>query len=176
MSIIKVLRLLQFQFTRPRGARRADVRYWRARRTVSIHAPARGATKEGAKPPLHPVVSIHAPARGATKSTPVCVHADRFQFTRPRGARPILAFIGIFNEEFQFTRPRGARPAPSATDLALVLVSIHAPARGATPLVVHKIVRTERFQFTRPRGARLGVPCIGNGGCSFNSRAREGRD
>ena len=76
-----------FQFTRPQGARRCEHRI-ADNRSVSIHAPARGATfsfsfwfsfslfqftrPQGARPPRLPViahtceVSIHAPARGAT--------------------------------------------------------------------------------------------------------------
>ena len=34
--------------------------------TVSIHAPARGATDDHGKPGFGSIVSIHAPARGAT--------------------------------------------------------------------------------------------------------------
>ena len=35
---------------------------------VSIHAPARGATKRSARHARKPSVSIHAPARGATST------------------------------------------------------------------------------------------------------------
>ncbi len=51
--------------------------------TVSIHAPARGATDS---------VSIHAPARGATFLMVLSSHSCEFQSTRPQGARPLLAF------------------------------------------------------------------------------------
>jgi len=56
-------------------------------RIVSIHAPARGATrrKAGIGGNLH--VSIHAPARGATSIVARPVAGSLFQSTRPRGAR-----------------------------------------------------------------------------------------
>ena len=55
---------------------------------VSIHAPARGATLF-----LQPMqgffmVSIHAPARGATDVEVVTVTPKMFQSTPPRGGRP----------------------------------------------------------------------------------------
>jgi len=55
---------MQFQFTRPRGAR-----------------PERG------RPGGVPGVSIHAPTRGATGTKPTMTTIAPFQFTRPRGAR-----------------------------------------------------------------------------------------
>jgi len=56
---------MQFQFTRPRGARRG-----RGRQTSTVG------------------VSIHAPTRGATNILKALEDALQFQFTRPRGARP----------------------------------------------------------------------------------------
>ena len=143
----------QFQFTRPRGARR------------SYHCHCQ-----------RHYVSIHAPTGGATSfNLPYLTCEDWFQFTRPRGARPDArqglvpldvsihaptggaTVQGAANNndfsKFQFTRPRGARPAAFAAHCCAVA-----------------------FQFTRPRGAR---PCPVKGVCqgeSFNSRAHGGRD
>ena len=100
-----------FQSTHPRGVRRSHWRWIRTARSVSIHAPAWGATD--ARPALpgrglcfNPrtrvgcdnllvssrfsslEVSIHAPAWGATipaMSSPFVV--SRFQSTHPRGVR-----------------------------------------------------------------------------------------
>ena len=55
-------------------------------------------------------VSIHAPARGAT--TQCKYHrqkAKRFQFTLPRGERPLRGVRRACLEVFQFTLPRGER-------------------------------------------------------------------
>ena len=78
----------RFQFTRPRGARQF-LGPMLERASVSIHAPARGAT-----------------GRGGTQG-----EKGRFQFTRPRGARHAARRSAIWPEAFQFTRPRGARPS-----------------------------------------------------------------
>ena len=82
---------------------------------VSIHAPARGATRKTAFPACHtpvsihapargatvffdymrqlPQVSIHAPARGATAEVLDCRETAKFQSTRPRGARQHVSII-----------------------------------------------------------------------------------
>ena len=82
-----------------------------ARKNVSIHAPARGATliPEDVVPPS--CVSIHAPARGATMAVSHSGADKWFRSTPLREGRP--------------ARGQGSRP--------LCEVSIHAPARGATP-------------------------------------------
>ena len=122
---------------------------------VSIHAPARGATgvsmrgwivpcgfnsraREGRDAPCLPfdkgIFRFNSRAREGRDT----VHQEHpayhwsFQFTRPRGARPIMAGMGEDCDEFQFTRPRGARLLASVDWLRDVRVSIHAPARGAT--------------------------------------------
>ena len=145
---------------------------------VSIHAPARGATtvksrKMNIFQSFNPraregrddiksdttlpesMVSIHAPARGATSGLLLTrKESDRFQSTRPRGARLFSSTRTPSDWLFQSTRPRGARPRqrlhiqgdgtfqstrPRGARLyqafpfeAVDVVSIHAPARGAT--------------------------------------------
>ena len=144
--------VLKFQFTRPRGARQK-------RRLSTLSA----------------TVSIHAPARGATYEREIYADGSEFQFTRPRGARhwapsephlPLLVSIhapargatsvpdgySIYNV-FQFTRPRGARPA--VPRLQYGLQCFNSRAREGRDI--------KQFTLVAP----------GNG---FNSRAREGRD
>ena len=145
---------------------------------VSIHAPARGATRTQAAEDVHPVyVSIHAPARGATfmrASSSSCIWSFnpraregrdkslgkrfllmvRFQSTRPRGARPTSQSRLSGHDLFQSTRPRGARPSAFKPSAFAVGVSIHAPARGATTQTYRRV----------------------DGSQGFNPRAREGRD
>ena len=55
------------------------------------------------------------------------------------------------------------------------MVSIHAPAWGATIRMASASARA-MFQFTRPRGARRAGAARLQARCSFNSRARVGRD
>jgi len=113
------------------GRDRDNGDHGRSARTVSIHAPARGATLTLCREASVGPVSIHAPARGATdRQLPVEVF-DLVSIHAPaRGATAL--------------RPDALR------DRA---VSIHAPARGATiaPMIAGSI---SMFQSTRPRGAR----------------------
>ena len=55
---------------------------------VSIHAPARGATRGAARVISIARVSIHAPPRGATNDGLESTYSALFQSTRPHGARP----------------------------------------------------------------------------------------
>ena len=121
--------------------------------SVSIHAPARGATRQIGHLCIVHCVSIHAPARGATSATTRLEPSERFQSTRPQGARQIQGVCHRSGLQFQSTRPQGARlshlsassgdfcfnpRARKGRDKAFWLhdedmpVSIHAPARGAT--------------------------------------------
>ena len=145
--------MARFQFTRPRGARPLDA----ARVRDDL------------------LVSIHAPARGATKSKRHCINSQKFQFTRPRGARREGAAAASRWACFN-SRAREGRDRDLRDDRLHVAVSIHAPARGATPSTAKASMKS-RFQFTRPRGARLPLvlPLTWRD-TSFNSRAREGRD
>jgi len=94
---------------RARAGRDPESGIGNSRTGVSIHAPARGATRSSPPCRARRVVSIHAPARGATRhrgggvmSTSVSIHAPA------RGATLILQTLGQ-PEQFQSTRPRGAR-------------------------------------------------------------------
>ena len=99
-------------------------------------------------------VSIHAPARGATRR-PLSVGSDRwFQSTPPRGgrrdrSRAACAYAG-FNP-----RPRaGGDHRRRCTITIDRRVSIHAPARGATSMRAAPTSASSMFQSTPPRGGR----------------------
>ncbi|KAF1079585.1 MAG: hypothetical protein GQF41_4143 [Candidatus Rifleibacterium amylolyticum] len=96
-------------------------------------------------------VSIHAPAGGATYFVAQFDYSTGFN-PRARGGRDQFTLEATIGMMFQSTRPRGARRRSTA-DLWCDLVSIHAPAGGAT------------------RPAYSDAPI-----CSFNPRARGGRD
>ena len=70
--------------------------------------------------PIHPI-SIHAPARGATKTGCTVCGKQIFQSTLPRGERPGLTLYGKSTQIFQSTLPRGERPHLIAFDLTKVL-------------------------------------------------------
>ena len=166
-----------FQSTRPRGARH----HTRCRYAILIRFNPRaraGRDHEQSRINLYIRVSIHAPARGATKRDHGNAYHEWFQSTRPRGARHAEAEAIILEDMFQSTRPRGARPirrrctstavrfnprARAGRDIFLFLwyhlmyVSIHAPARGAT-YARCSTAKQKEFQSTRPRGARPEKP------------------
>ena len=103
-----------FQFTRPRGARLKG--FADCVRQARFNSRAReGRDASAVRPCARRTVSIHAPARGATvKHLNHFILHNTFQFTRPRGARRRRRW-GIRKNcvLFQFTRPRGARqPRP----------------------------------------------------------------
>ena len=123
----------RFQSTHPRGVRHNPDPGVTGRSTVSIHAPAWGATGCTVLDPFmgagfnprtrvgcdrwrtmtfsaRSAVSIHAPAWGATSWTPRITPTSGFQSTHPRGVRrsnrqPQL----ISSPGFQSTHPRGVR-------------------------------------------------------------------
>ena len=147
---------MMFQSTPPRGGRRHLDPRPRPDGTVSIHAPAWGATGDRVRIGRSEVVSIHAPACAGDSGT-----------KNLRGARPRM---------FQSTPPRGGR-----LDAAVeyfperAMVSIHAPAWGATR--PDRLVAISRGFNPRPRvgGDWMPASTIVDAG-SFNPRPRVGGD
>ncbi len=78
-------------------------------RLVSIHAPARGATSYQGNLENEIEVSIHAPARGATTSGAFNRLVKSFQSTLPRGERRFYLRKHTIEYVFQSTLPRGER-------------------------------------------------------------------
>ena len=122
---------------------------------VSIHAPARGATRQRreAVPVRH---SFNPRTRTGCDGSPLDyatieqmfqsthphgvrqdTHSSRsmicaFQSTHPHGVRPMLLWLYSYNNVFQSTHPHGVRQSCSHKKRRKKNVSIHAPARGAT--------------------------------------------
>ena len=104
---------------------------------VSIHAPAWGATCPSAWYGARGGVSIHAPAWGATPMLRVVSScAPSFNPRTRVGCDLRPGFGGILPYTFQSTHPRGVRHHHDSNDVAVFLVSIHAPAWGATGTTV----------------------------------------
>ena len=95
---------------------------------ISIHAPARGQTKRFFQKKQKNFISIHAPARGQTCILGRSHSAELFQFTPPRGGKP----VGRYDHN---GRPK---------------ISIHAPARGQTNGADLILETVENFN-SRPR-------------------------
>ena len=164
-----------FQFTRPRGARlSAGVR------SAGCGSRFNSRAREGRDDPLTLAallenVSIHAPARGATRQTNPRGGCRGFNSRAREGRDKRAPESGRINGVSIHAPARGATPHDLIGGLHS-FVSIHAPARGATRhgagpvrrirVSIHAPARgaTNLCRETRPRDP------------SFNSRAREGRD
>ena len=99
--------------------------------SISIHAPARGATEIAAMIVSRHFISIHVPARGATMHHLFLKLFETFQSTLPRGERQNVIRKFEKATKFQSTLPRGERPSR--------FMSIH---------------QATKFQSTLPRGER----------------------
>src|ERR1700687_6076087 len=120
-----------FQSTPPRGGR-LDALWWKGSRGLVLSTPPRGGRHRPAQHAYRSrTVSIHAPARGATEATHFIWLTEKFQSTPPRGGRhddqrchaieirvsihapargaTVRQEVVALQEEFQSTPPRGGR-------------------------------------------------------------------
>jgi len=154
VGIKQRIEFCQFQSTRPRGARPTSPAICCDVRSVSIHAPAWGATEVETLASAIIFVSIHAPAWGATVVVSGIAQVLMSFNPRARVGRDLRKLTGMWcGLRFQSTRPRGARR------IFLCLIS-----------TIYK------FQSTRPRGARRRNRYSESQDWGFNPRARVGRD
>ena len=142
----------KFQFTLPRGERRLHRVATSRRGSFNSRSRVGSDIREGLAD-IDLNVSIHAPAWGATFRVMMRGAVMVFQFTLPRGERPIKRQSLTLSDVFQFTLPRGERPR------------------------LHRaIAQRITFQFTLPRGERLPSACQTWPSLRFNSRSRVGSD
>ena len=121
-------------------------------------------------------VSIHAPARGATRRGYVIMsHKPRFQFTRPQGARQTRSAFRMVVVGFQFTRPQGARRAALATPMGINAFQFTRP-QGARHGRLGTQREPKRFNSRARKGRDRFHACAFRPSRCFNSRARKGRD
>ena len=189
-----------FQSTHPRGVRRCRAIFSTYVITVSIHAPAWGATWAWRRSSssvagfqsTHPrgvrqgrlrfadvrdLVSIHAPAWGATLGTQHLGHGLGSFNPRTRVGCDHGAGQGrIRPHQFQSTHPRGVRPeVPPCLFLPRMFQSTH--PRGVRPSARPVRPTGAWFQSTHPRGVRpLADWLDGRPETSFNPRTRVGCD
>ena len=144
-----------FQSTRPRGARPEKLMMIIPQERFQSTRPRGARLRYGVAYLLHNYVSIHAPARGATYWYGMVADYVRSFNPRAREGRDLCKRrISLVLAVFQSTRPRGARPCMYSS-------------RNSRAM----------FQSTRPRGARrISTLIFAKWICSFNPRAREGRD
>ena len=165
--------------------------------TISILAPARGATKIKFKGGFVSHISILAPARGATLWGCRKCNNSKFQFSPLREGRHLLeqalasrcyfnsrpcergdralAALAEHPKQFQFSPLREGRPALRYGVESWRKISILAPARGATKKGFYQF-GVILFQFSPLREGRHLLVCVAVEGGSFQfSPLREGR-
>ena len=139
-------------------------------------------------------ISIHAPARGATRSSTYCLGASTFQSTLPRGERQHNHNVPGTHADFNPRSREGSDPKSTVRSPVLLdfnprsregsdkecinlnhilNISIHAPARGATEVtaVPDDLIK---FQSTLPRGERQGSSGAGSIESGFQSTLPRG--
>ena len=122
--------------------------------SISIHAPARGATLFRNVMQLETQISIHAPARGATKQA--AAPFRNCSYFNPRSREWSDGNDGTNGKDGKDFNPRSREwsDARGRGGGAAEGISIHAPASGATD-IIGRDVRTVQFQSTLPRVERL---------------------
>ena len=117
-------------------------------RSISIHAPPRGATNQPPRVTRIGIISIHAPPRGATWSFPPSRDYPTFQFTPLReGRRASARCVRPRHRHFN-SRPSARGDRQGNPRWATETISIHAPPRGATKFAWISLLR-EHFN-SRP--------------------------
>ena len=144
--------LLRFQSTHPRGVRLDRPFANKAGEKVSIHAPARGATRVSSEYGWRHIVSIHAPARGATSHVAGYGSAPCFNPRTREGCDMSMCSTIRQGQGFNPRTREGCDPYKFVKG-TYGGVSIHAPARGATRSSAYQS-RLSVFQSTHPRGVR----------------------
>ncbi len=122
-------------------------------------------------------ISIHAPAKGATRIWQRRRAADReFQSTLPRRERPPLPPLPPVLPDISIHAPaKGATTAPFAR-AGMSSISIHAPAKGATGLRPPDPRRGLHFNPRSREGSDLRQSTSYRCLRYFNPRSREGSD
>ena len=140
----------------PRSREGSDIRGFRPLICfcISIHAPAKGATKTVRKSFFIFAISIHAPAKGATGSVgQLLLRYVNFNPRSREGSDKIKS--GCEKNLFDISIHAPAKGATIITIIVLIgyKISIHAPAKGATSNYFHFLYRF-LFQSTLPRRER----------------------
>ncbi len=101
-------------------------------------------------------ISIHAPARGATTTSSTTCRIGRFQSTLLHEERPRFDFPAWQIKQFQSTLLHEERPKCGHVNISSQVISIHAPARGATLVGVYFTSGYDVISIHAPaRGATL---------------------
>ena len=142
-----------FQSTLPRGERRRQLRPDAAGYRFNPRSRA-GSDPRRPDHDLCPSVSIHAPARGATIVCACAVAQAVFQSTLPRGERPGRKLAGLCRRGCFNPRSRAGSNMISTGRSFPILVFQSTLPRGERRSAMPVVARAILFQSTLPRGER----------------------
>ena len=166
----------KFQSTLPRGERRRLRLREHGRKSISIHAPARGATFCHLLALLNTRNFNPRSREGSdSMSTFLFCLRTRFQSTLPRGERHTKQTFRLFWCPISIHAPARGATSRVIFSTFVMLISIHAPARGATQHPPYPVM-LYAFQSTLPRGERHSNINDIFDESDFNPRSREGSD
>ena len=158
-----------------KGATRQLVAYhhdWK----ISIHAPAKGATCGVPSRTQHNTISIHAPAKGATIRQQVDHHALKISIHAPaKGATDFTTREIIL---FRHFNPRSREGSDRTSIIKFIIIFYFNPRSrdGSDQRVPDYYQRAQQFQSTLPRRERRLWLRDHSRGNYFNPRSREGSD
>ena len=122
-------------------------------------------------------ISIHAPAWGATKTVSSRRHDATYFNPRSRmGSDRTYLHRNQRKRRFQSTLPHGERLAAQADFIRKCRISIHAPAWGATKSSKVPLADTSDFNPRSRMGSDCTVTCRCRCNADFNPRSRMGSD
>ena len=167
----------EFQSTLPRRERLKTVYLDRWCNRISIHAPAKGATRAGVGWWFACVYFNPRSREGSDHISVLCSDSlFRFQSTLPRRERPVRPFTPLSAHTFQSTLPRRERHGSPGPHRDEKNISIHAPAKGATQSYLTWQPSAEHFNPRSREGSDRGAPLTRRTRWHFNPRSREGSD
>ena len=167
----------EFQSTLPRRERLKTVYLDRWCNRISIHAPAKGATRAGVGWWFACVYFNPRSREGSDHISVLCSDSlFRFQSTLPRRERPVRPFTPLSAHTFQSTLPRRERHGSPGPHRDEKNISIHAPAKGATQGYLTWQPSAEHFNPRSREGSDRGAPLTRRTRWHFNPRSREGSD
>ena len=144
---------------------------------ISIHAPARGATRFPKLSRNQAAISIHAPARGATlRRQRILIPRCHFNPRSREGSDFPQVAPGYYFPHISIHAPARGATLPVFQLFGRSLISIHAPARGATSLLPLVGLLLSHFNPRSREGSDALFPCPSTRQQYFNPRSREGSD
>ena len=151
----KVYNKAGFQSTLPRRERRLWMQPFHKPHGISIHAPAKGATRSFFLDTCDLLISIHAPAKGATEDVNAIAAAITISIHAPaKGATWERIQCVMHQRHFNPRSREGSDDREGDKGFTCEEISIHAPAKGATTLRNTTGKSYLVFQSTLPRRER----------------------